>query len=101
MTFTSPVTEAFSTLSIDRLVGWGPAELVDWSGDELDLVERSSTAFRLVSWRPVAVDGLPAFEAVFFNSKDGFDFARVELHTIAGDDRYVVRGITEQDNWPE
>ena len=101
VTFSSPISEAFSAVSVDRLIGWGRRELVDWSSSELDLVERGSTAFRLLSWKRVFVDGLLAFEAVLFNSRDGFDFARIELHIMAGDDRYVVRGITEQDIWAE
>ena len=99
--FSSPLSEAFSAVSVDRLMGWGPRELVDWSSNELDLVERGSTAFRLISWKRVFIDGLLAYEAVLFNSKDGFDFARIELHIIVGDDRYVVRGITEQKSWAE
>ena len=88
-------------MSIGRLFGWAPVELVDWSDNELNLVEGGSTAFRLTSRRPVSVGGLLALEVVLFNSRDGFDFARIELHIMAGDDRRVERGIPGQDNWLE
>ena len=90
----------FARLTIDRFAGLASTDLESWSSSILESWNQIYPSMQMVSRDSAIIGGSPAYEVVFIYSFQSFDFFRIGLHVISGEDGYIIAGETTQ-SWDE
>ena len=90
----------FARMTVGRFAGLESVDLESWSNSILASWREIYPSMQMVSRVSASIGGYPAYEVVFIYTFQSFDFFRIGLHVISGEDGYIIAGETTQ-SWDE